>query len=104
MNIEFNNKKYILDTRRAIDTGVMVPVVHKIGNRYKCVSDKNEYILACTGEGFFALICLNDGNRWFDAVKLDIGIWTPLTEKQFDLVANNESHVFVLTSGPKSTE
>lgn len=98
MKIRANNREYVLDIDKAIETGTLRPsIVHKIGNRYRRRWNGEEFILASVDLWKVNLISTKDGLRHADAVKVERSahydnlpdeVWQKVTNgDHFDLIS-----------------
>lgn len=59
-------------------------VTYSVGDRFIADNSGDEYILAQPEERMLCLICLNDGCRWKDAVKVKNAV--KVTESEFEVI------------------
>lgn len=90
MRVTIDNQEFDLNIEEAKKLNLIKPVVsHKMGQRYKATTTKEEYILARCKPNILCLIGLQSGNRWEDP--MNVKNCNDISQEEFDKITGGES-------------
>ena len=87
MKINIDNAEYELNKEKAVELGVLTPIVkHKVGNYYENCGDL--YMLATIGERMRVLVNIQSGGYWTDPIKVANG--NNITDAEWNEISTHD--------------